>query len=256
MTHKNDQQIQVQKKPDSYIKLLQPSRLISIINLIQPVLYFISIILLLTSLYLGLFIADTDIQQGENYRIIYIHVPSAWACLLSYLFLTISCMIYLVTKNPITQIISKSIAKTGLLFTFITLITGSLWGYPVWGTFWVWDARLTSVLVLFFIYLIIWSFLLKNDEKIHKIGSILTLIFFAIIPIIKYSVDWWTTLHQGSSITQFKNTMHISILLPTSFMYMSFLLFIIYILICDLKKEILIKKIIIIKDISKKIYPK
>nr|NP_044790.1 ABC transporter subunit C [Reclinomonas americana]AAD11905.1 ABC transporter subunit C [Reclinomonas americana] len=237
---------------DSYITLIQPSRLMSTTNIILPILLFISITLLTASLYLGIFIADTDVQQGESYRIIYIHVPSAWICLFIYILLTISSIIYLVVKNPIAFFISKSFAKIGIIFTFTTLFTGSLWGYPVWGTFWVWDARLTSVLVLFFIYLIIWSFFLNQDEKIYKIGCILTIIFFAIIPIIKYSVDWWTTLHQGSSITQFKNTIHISILLPTSFMYLSFLLFIIYIILCDLRKEILIKKVNILKTLQNK----
>lgn len=248
----NTQEIKTKFQYDSYIKIIKPSNLMSLTSFILPILYFFAISFLIASFYLGIFIADTDIQQGENYRIIYIHVPSAWTCLLLYILLTISSTIFLVIKNPIALFISKSFAKMGILFTFITLLTGSLWGYPVWGTFWVWDARLTSVLILFFIYLIIWSFFLSNDEKTNKIGNILTLIFFAIIPIIKYSVDWWTTLHQGSSITQFKNTIHFSILLPTSFMYISFLLFIFYILICDLRKDILIKKITIIKDLQKK----
>jgi len=188
---------------------------------------------------------DTDIQQGENYRIIYVHVPSAWLCMLLYAILTLFSIIYLINKHPLIAIISKSISKVGAIFTLITLITGSLWGYPVWGTFWVWDARLTSVLILFFIYLAHLSVLhsMTNTAKSYQIGSIVAIVGFINIPIIKYSVDWWTTLHQGSSITQFKNTIDTSMLIPMLLMLISYILYTIYIIVSDTRKEVLIRKI-------------
>lgn len=232
-----------------YIKLTKPSYLMSISNYFMPIVFVAAIIFVFIGLYMGLVIAKTDIQQGENYRIVYIHVPAAWASILLYLILTISSALYLIVKHPLSTIVAHASSKIGALFTFITLVTGSLWGYPTWGTFWVWDARLTSVLILLFIYLTHLIVITNKEysDRANKIAAILAVIGFINIPIIKYSVDWWTTLHQGASVTQFKSSIDTTILYPMFIIFISFMLFSIYIITCNTKRDIYNKKIILLK---------
>ena len=229
----------------NYTQLLQPAY---IVRIVRPSITIVSIaaaVVLMVSLYLGIIEAPTDIQQGEYYRIIYIHVPAAWTSLLLYVILTVCSLAYLVTKHPVAPMITRSVSKIGTLCTLITLITGSLWGYPMWGTFWVWDARLTSVLILFFIYLTHLSIgqYAEKTYKTERIASIFAIIGFINIPIIKYSVEWWTTLHQGTSITQFKNSIHPTILLPLLLMFTALMLCACYVILCDFTKEVLVRKI-------------
>nr|AHI15982.1 cytochrome c biogenesis C [Blasia pusilla]QIA59569.1 cytochrome c biogenesis C [Blasia pusilla] len=179
------------------------------------------------AIYLSIWVAPSDFQQGENYRIIYVHVPAAWMSLLIYIAMAISSVLFLLTKHPLFQLFSKTGAKIGALFTLFTLVTGVFWGKPMWGTFWVWDARLTSVLILFFIYL----GALRFQEFSADVASIFICIGLINIPIIKFSVNWWNTLHQPSSISQFGTSIHISMLIPiflifASFFFLSGILFI------------------------------
>jgi heme exporter protein C len=157
---------------------------------------------LVAGLVFGLLVSPEDYQQGSTVRIMYVHVPSAWLAMFTYGFMAIFSFGYLVWRNPIAYYIARAAAPIGAVFTAICLITGSLWGYPTWGTWWVWDARLTSVLILLFLYL---GYLALDDafidaEREAKSSSILSVIGAINLPIIKYSVEWWNTLHQPASV--------------------------------------------------------
>jgi heme exporter protein C len=150
----------------------------------------------------GTFAAPPDYQQGETVRIMYIHVPAAWTAMLAYTFMAVSALGSLVWRHPLADATQKAAAPLGATFTFICLVTGSLWGKPMWGTYWVWDARLTSVLVLFLIYLgliALWQ-TIEDPSRAARAVSIMTLVGFINIPIVKFSVDWWNTLHQPASV--------------------------------------------------------
>lgn len=179
--------------PEGYYKFTQA---------IIPSLLIIALILIAYGLYLGLFIAPSDYQQGDAFRIIYVHVPSAWISLFAYSVVFFSALISLIWHVKVYDAILLSSCKIGALFTIFTLITGSIWGKPMWGTWWAWDARLTSELILLFIYLSI--LLLHNSFDDHKKATtsvnILAIIGFINIPIIHFSVEWWNTLHQGPSV--------------------------------------------------------
>ena len=170
-----------------------------------PWFLFISLILISYGLYLGLFVAPADYQQGDAFRIMYIHVPSAWLSLFAYTVLVFSSVVSLVWRIKVFEILSISCAKIGALFTFLTLITGSIWGKPMWGTWWAWDARLTSELILFFIYLsiIILNYSFQDFKKGARAANILAIVGFINIPIIHFSVEWWNTLHQGPTVMKF-----------------------------------------------------
>ncbi len=161
---------------------------------------------------------SADFQQGEIYRIMYVHVPAAWLSIMVYVGITITSVLFLLTKQPLFASLSKTGAQIGTLFTVFTVLTGCLWGKPLWGTFWVWDARLTSVLILLFIYLGALRFMAISAE----IASILICLGLLNIPVIKFSVYWWNTLHQPSSITQFGASIHMSMLVPILLMFAFF----------------------------------
>jgi heme exporter protein C len=186
------------------------------------------VILLLLGLYYGLIVAPPDYQQGESYRIIYIHVPAAWMSMFIYVVMAVSGLISLVWRIKMTEVVVISSAAVGASFTFLALVTGSLWGKPMWGTWWVWDARLTSELILFFLYLgIIALHSAIEDKRVAaRAISILALVGVVNIPIIHYSVEWWNTLHQTATITKFdKPSMDISMLIPLLLMALSFKLY-------------------------------
>jgi heme exporter protein C len=155
-------------------------------------------------LYYALFASPADYQQGDTVRIMYVHVPSAWIAMGCYTFIAVMSAVALIWKHPLADIAARAAAPLGAGFTLIVLITGSLWGKPTWGTWWVWDARLTSVLVLFFLYLghIALTNAFDNPQRGARAAAVLALVGFVNIPIIKFSVDWWNTLHQPASITR------------------------------------------------------
>lgn len=185
------------------------------------VLTVLCLFVLTTGLYLSTLVAPSDFQQGENYRMMFVHVPAAWMSLLLYIGITITSVLFLLTKHPVFHFFTQTGSKMGTVFTLLTLVTGSFWGKPMWGTFWVWDARLTSVLILLFIYM---GALLLQRRTSADIASIFLCIGLLNIPIIKFSVNWWNTLHQPSSISQFGASIHISMLVPILLMFLGFLL--------------------------------
>ena len=180
--------------------LINPSKFNKLADIIFKPLIFVSSVILIAGLIL-VYLSPLDYQQGLTVKIMYIHVPSAWLALLTYFIMTIYSVIGIAFKIPFSFIVNKAVAPIGAVFTLLCLISGSLWGKPMWGTWWVWDARLTSVAILLLIYLII-IFLDKtfeNKEVREKTIAIFILIGSINLPIIKFSVDWWNTLHQPAS---------------------------------------------------------
>ncbi|HUC10080.1 MAG TPA: heme ABC transporter permease [Stellaceae bacterium] len=197
-------------------------------------------------LYLGLIVAPPDYQQGEAVRIMYIHVPAAWMALNAYLFVAVASGVALVWRHPLAEIAARSAAPIGAAFTFVCLATGSLWGRPMWGTWWVWDARLTSVLVLFFLYLGYIALVNGFDDPARggRAGSILALVGVVNLPIIKFSVDWWNTLHQPASVLRFgKPTIALSMLMPLLVMALGFTLLFVTLLLVRMRTELNERKI-------------
>ena len=186
---------------------ISPKRFYVFTSKVIPWTLTISIILIFYGLYLGLFSVPSDYQQGDAFRIIYVHVPSAWLSLFAYTSLFICSVVSLIWRIKVFEVLSIASAKTGVLFTFLALVTGSIWGKPMWGTWWVWDARLTSELILLFIYISI--IVLHNSfddyRKGAKAANILAIVGFINIPIIHFSVEWWNTLHQGPSVMKFSS---------------------------------------------------
>lgn len=187
-------------------KLISPKYCYQWITRWQPTVAVLCLLFLAYGLFAGLILAPRDFQQGNVYRIMYIHVPLAILSLSVYVMMSSFSLIYLIWKIKIADLISKISAPIGAVFTALTLITGSIWGKPTWGTFWIWDARLTSELILLFIYfgiIVIRRAIPESRISAHA-SAIVTLLGLVNIPIIHYSVDWWNTLHQGASILQFQ----------------------------------------------------
>ncbi|MGG6894042.1 MULTISPECIES: heme ABC transporter permease [Rhizobium] len=181
--------------------LANPTRFLAFSSRLIPWLAVISAVLFAIGLYLS-FTTQGDYQQGDTVRIMYIHVPAAWLSMMCYTIMSMSAIGTLVWRHPLADVAGKTAAPLGAAFTLIALVTGSLWGKPMWGTYWVWDARLTSVFILFLMYLglIALNRAMDDPSKAARVASILTLVGFINIPIIKFSVDWWNTLHQSESI--------------------------------------------------------
>ena len=182
--------------------LANPTRFLAWTARLLPWLWGIALAGLAVGLYLSLFVAPADYQQGEMVRIMFIHVPFAWLSMTCFGVMAVAALGTLVWRHPLADVIGKSAAPIGAAFTFLALVTGSLWGKPTWGTYWVWDARLTSVLILFIIYLgliALWQSV-EDPGKAARAAAILTLVGSVNLPIIKFSVEWWNTLHQGESI--------------------------------------------------------
>ncbi len=190
-----------------------------------PWLVGIFAIFLLSGLYGGLILAPPDYQQGESYRIIFIHVPAAWMSLFIYVVMAFCGVVIMVWRMKLAEVVLISSAPIGASFTFLALATGSLWGKPMWGTWWVWDARLTSELILLFLYLGIIGLHSAIDDKrvASRAVAILAIVGVVNIPIIHYSVEWWHSLHQGPTVTKFdKPSIHWSMLIPLLLMALAF----------------------------------
>jgi len=226
--------------------LINPSRIFhwieKLINFINSIFF----ILLIIALTFALVLSPPDYLQGDSVRIMYVHVPSAWIGLASFTVIALMSILSFIFKIKNLNLITKSIAPIGLLFTCIAIITGSLWGQPTWGTWWAWDARITSMLVLsiFYILFILAHKLIENEDKANKISNIIAIIGLINIPVIRYSVDWWNTLHQPSSIKlDGTSSIHPSMLLPLMLMLLVLLLYCALILLMKYKTEIIrIKK--------------
>lgn len=207
-----------------------------------PWLTVLFLVLLVYGLYGGLVLAPADYQQGDSFRIIYIHVPSAWMSLFVYMVMAISGAIGLIWHIKLAEIVSISSAGIGAAFTFIALVTGSLWGKPMWGTWWVWDARLTSELILLFLYMGVIGLYgaIEDKRTAARAVAILALVGVVNIPIIHYSVEWWNTLHQGATVAKFdKPSMHPDMLIPLLVMALAFKVYYAIALLMRCRNEVL-----------------
>src|SRR5580704_13281944 len=208
-------------------RLANPTRFMRVSGAALPALAVMTPLVLLVGLYLALFVAPPDYQQGESMRIMYVHVPAAIMAEGVYYFVAAASFVALVWRHPLAEIGGQAAAPLGAAFTLVCLVTGSLWGRPMWGTWWVWDARLTSVLVLFFLYLgyIALANAFDDPGRGGRAASVLALIGVVDLPIIKFSVNWWNTLHQPASILRADGpTIDKSMLVPLSVMAVGYLL--------------------------------
>ncbi|XSG81918.1 MAG: heme ABC transporter permease CcmC [Methyloligella sp. ZOD6] len=182
--------------------LANPTRFLSLVKIVSPWLAAITAILIGLGLYLVFFQAPPDYQQGQTVKIMFIHVPSAWISMFAYALIAIAALGVLIWRHPLADVAGKAAAPIGATFTFIVLVTGSLWGKPMWGTYWVWDARLTSMLILLLLYLglIALRQAIEDPGRAARAAAILALVGAVNLPIIKFSVDWWNTLHQPASV--------------------------------------------------------
>jgi heme exporter protein C len=193
----------------------------------------------------GLFFAPADYQQGDGFRIIYVHVPSAFAAMAVYFVMAVSAVLTLSMRIKIAAMCMSASAKIGASFTFLALVTGSIWGKPMWGTWWIWDARLTSVLILLFLYLgfIALQSVITDAKQRDRAGAIIAIVGVINLPIIHYSVIWWNTLHQGPTISKFaKPSIAPSMLHPLLAMIAAFLLFYAIILLLRIRNQILLRE--------------
>ena len=222
--------------------LLSPSNIFYWIGKLISFINSIFFILLLVALSFALIFSPPDYLQGDSVRIMYVHVPSAWIGLASFTCIALLSIANFIFKTKNLFIVTKSIAPLGLMFTCLAIVTGSLWGQPTWGTWWVWDARLTSmvILALFYISYIVSHKFLLPEERANKISSIIVIIGLINIPIIKFSVDWWNTLHQPASIKLTgTSTIHSSMLMPLLLMFFVMLLYCALIFLMKYKTEII-----------------
>lgn len=202
-------------------RFANPGRFLALANYVLPVAWAATVLFFAAGLYVAFFDSPPDYQQGETVRIMYIHVPAAWMALFTYVSMAIAAFVGLIWKHVLAELYAKAVAPVGAAFTFICLVTGALWGKPMWGAWWVWDARLTSVLVLFFLYVGYMALVDAFDDEQRGInaGACLLLVGAINIPIIKFSVDWWNTLHQPASIIRMDGaTVDKSMLLPLALM--------------------------------------
>jgi heme exporter protein C len=192
-------------------------------------------------LYLSLLVAPPDYQQGDTVRIMFVHVPAAWMALSIYLFVAVASAVALVWRHPLAEVAARAAAPIGATFTLVCLVTGSLWGRPMWGAWWVWDARLTSVLILFFLYLGYIALVNAFDDPARggRAGSVLALVGIVNLPIIKFSVDWWNTLHQPASVVRMGGPrIDISMLVPLLVMAAAFSLLFLALLMLRMRTEL------------------
>jgi len=223
-----------------------PNKILSLGDKVFGVLIILLVLIIVIGLIYALFVSPPDYVQGDSVRIMYVHVPASLLALACFGFIGIASISTLIFKIKILPLMAKSLAPVGFIFALISIVTGSLWGKPTWGTWWAWDARLTSmtVLLIFYLaYMAIWKFV-NNFEKAHKISSVIAIIGSLNLPIIKYSVDWWSTLHQSSSITLTSApTIHYTMLIPLTVMLIGMIVYTLIIFLMKYKTEIIKFKI-------------
>jgi heme exporter protein C len=226
----------------NWFKYSSPASFYPLAGRLIPWFGALAALLTVLGLYLGLFVAPTDYKQGEAYRIIFIHVPAAWMSMLIYLVMAFYAGLGLVFNTRLSAFMARALAPTGALFTFIALWTGALWGKPMWGTWWVWDARLTSDLILLFLYLGFMSLhaAIEDPRRAARASGLLALIGAVNVPIIYFSVQWWNTLHQGASISLEKgSTMAAVMLVAMLVMTLAFWMYTIAVVLARVRCEIL-----------------
>ena len=226
--------------------LINPNRFNQTADFLLGPFVVLSFLLLVIGILFAFYLSPNDYQQGSTVRIMYIHVPSAWLALMTYVIMTIYSIAALAFKTPFGFVVNTAIAPIGATFTLVCIITGSMWGKPMWGTWWVWDARLTSVAILFIFYLIIIFINLSFENRIvrEKLSAIFVLLGSINLPIVKFSVDWWNTLHQPASISKLsKPNIDPSMMTPLIIMTFAFIFLGITIAILRIKTEILSRKV-------------
>ena len=223
-------------------KYASPPNFYVLANKLVPWFGWTAAILFVAGVYGALFYAPPDYQQGESFRIIYVHVPSAWMSMFVYVAMATAGAIGLIWKTKVSEAIARSCAPLGASFTFLALATGSLWGKPMWGTWWVWDARLTSELILLFLYMGYIALQSAIDDRriAARAGAVLALAGVVNIPIIHYSVEWWNTLHQGPTITRLDTpSIHVDMLIPLLIMITGYMFYFAAMLLVRARCEIL-----------------
>ncbi len=210
------------------LKYFNLNKTLLTINKLRKLIFTIFITVLLIGLFEALVLSPEDYKQSDSVRIMYVHVPSAWISLAIFSLISILSFMILIFKNKNFSLVTKSLAPSGFLFNIIALVTGSIWGRPTWGTWWAWDARITSMLLLAIFYLMFilsWR-IFDNNDKAIKVSAVIAITGLINVPIIKFSVDWWSTLHQPSSVNLLKDTtIHSSMLVPLLIMTAAFALF-------------------------------
>ncbi|MGB3539803.1 MAG: heme ABC transporter permease [Mesorhizobium sp.] len=240
------------ERPATWTDFANPTRFIGLADRLVPWFAAIATVILAIGLYMS-FAAPADYQQGTTVRIMYIHVPFAWLAMLCYSLMAVSALGTLVWRHPLADVALKSAAPIGAVFTALALVTGSIWGKPMWGTWWVWDARLTSVFVLFLMYLGIIALTRALDDvgRAAWAAAIITLVGFVNIPIIKFSVDWWNTLHQPASVFRLDGpTIDPSLLRPLLVMAVGFTVLFFALHLTAMRTEILRRRVTAMRRIA------
>lgn len=227
-------------------RLANPATFMRLSGRVLPWLAALTVVLVAVGLYMALVVAPPDYQQGETVRIMFVHVPAAWLALFFYVTMAVAALGTLVWRHPLADVAQRAAAPIGAAFALICLVTGSLWGKPMWGTYWVWDARLTSMLILFLMYcgvLALWR-TIEDPARAARAVSILTLVGVVNIPIVKFSVDWWFTLHQGASVLRMGGpTIDPSILYPLLVMAVAFTFLGVVLHVAGMRTEILRRRV-------------
>jgi heme exporter protein C len=223
-------------------KLASPKYFYDLAGKFIPWLTGLFLVTLVYGLYQGLWVAPPDYQQGHSYRIMFVHVPAAWMSMFIYVLMALWSGINLIWNIKLADVMARSSAAIGASFTFVALVTGSLWGKPMWGTYWVWDARLTSELILLFLYLgyIALVSAIEDTRTAARAGGVLILVGVVNIPIIHYSVEWWNTLHQGATVSKIgKPSIHLSMLIPLLTVALSFKFYYLAVVLMRARAEVL-----------------
>ncbi len=231
-------------------RFANPTRFLRFAAIVQPWMAGLTIVLGGAGLYLGLVNSPADYQQGESVRMMYVHVPAAWMALFVYTGMAASAAVGLIWKHPLADVMAKSSAPIGACFTFLALFTGALWGKPMWGAWWVWDARLTSMLVLFFLYLGYMALIEAFDDPTRGVraSSILVLVGVINVPIIKFSVEWWNTLHQPASVLKMGGpSIAASMLWPLLLLAVAFTTYYFWVLLIRVRAEIIANRVRVLR---------
>ena len=227
-------------------RFANPTRFVALARAIQPWAAAVALLTLAGGLVTGLVLSPPDYQQGESVRIMYVHVPAAWMAMACYSAMAAASAVFLVWRHLVAQVVARATAPVGAAFTFLALVTGSLWGKPMWGTWWVWDARLTSMLILFFLYLGYIALESAFDDRARgaKASALLAIVGFVNVPIIKFSVDWWNTLHQPASIMKMGGpSIDPSMLIPLMMMIVGYSAFYVWVLCLRVRADINMSKV-------------
>ena len=224
-----------------FSRFSNPARFDALARTVGPVALWVFAITAAVGLAVGLFYSPEDYQQGESVRIMYVHVPAAWMAMGAYSFIAVMSLVAFVWRHSLADVLARSAALPGAAFTALALFTGAVWGKPTWGAYWVWDARLTSMLVLLFVYfgyMAVWQSV-SEPMRAARFARILALVGFINIPIIKFSVDWWNSLHQPASILRFDGpTIHISMLIPLFAMIIAYMALFVWLVIAGARADL------------------